>query len=82
MAIRITVWIQGLFSGFVSIGRYVLGDTESGINRLRCYTSLGLRHRPTTDSHNRRSLVEVCSVPMLLVILVFTYEVTKAKVMQ
>jgi len=22
VAIRITVWIQGLFSGFVSIGRY------------------------------------------------------------
>ena len=30
-------------------------------------TVTSLRHRPTTDSHDRRALVEVCTVPVLLV---------------
>ena len=59
----------------------LLGDTESGINRLRCATlqrryalagiaiatTTSLSHRPTTDSHDRRALAEVCTVPVLLV---------------
>jgi len=61
----------------------LLRDTECAINRLRCATlqcractiagiAIGtmtsLRHRPTTDSHERRrALAEVCTVPVLLV---------------
>ena len=30
-------------------------------------TMTSLRHRPTTDSHDRRALAEVCIVPVLLV---------------
>jgi len=30
-------------------------------------TDISLRHRPTTDSHDRRALADVCTVPMLLV---------------
>jgi len=30
-------------------------------------TMTSLRHRPTTDSHDRRALAEVCTVPVLLV---------------
>ena len=31
-------------------------------------TMTSLRHRPTTDSYDRRALAEVCPVPVLLVL--------------
>jgi len=58
----------------------LLGHTESGINQLRSATpqcmacalagiiiatSTSLRHRPTTDSHDRRTFAEVCTVPIV-----------------
>ena len=58
VAIRITVWIQGLFSGFVTIGRY--GKWLLDINLLLiliCQTAALIR----------RALAEVCAVPVLLV---------------
>jgi len=54
MVIRITVWIQGLFSGFVTIG-----DTESSINRLRCAM---LQCRACASSH-RHSNYDVITSP-------------------
>jgi len=30
-------------------------------------TVTSLRHRPMTDSHDRRALAEVCTVPVILV---------------
>jgi len=61
----------------------LFGDTESGTVSTDCAarrcsarhalagiaiaTVTSLRHRPTTDSHGRRALVEVCPVPVLLV---------------
>jgi len=58
VAIRITVWIQGLFSGFVTIGRYGkwLTDTKLLIILIRQMAALV-----------RRALAEVCTVPVLLV---------------
>jgi len=58
MAIRITVWIQGLFSGFVTNGRH--GKSLRDINLL-----LMLIHQMVALV--RRALVEVCTVPVLLV---------------
>ena len=83
MAIRITVWIQGLFPHST-----LLRDTERGINRLLravagiaigLGTMMSLHHWPTTDSGTdiatlvRHALVEVCSVPVLLVYFCFLY---------
>jgi len=59
-----------------------LGDRESGVNRLHCVTlqcrasmadiakatMTSLCHRPTTDTHDRHALAEVCTVSVLLVI--------------
>jgi len=78
VAIRITVWIQGLSSGFVTIGRYGKWYQPSECAARRCSaehalvgiaiaTATSLRHRPATDSHDRRNLAEVCTVPLLLV---------------
>ena len=58
MAIRITVWRQGLFSGFVTIGRY--GESLTDINRLLIL----IRQMAALV---RRSLAEVCIVTELLV---------------
>jgi len=72
VAIRITVWINGLFP-YLSL----LGDMESGINRLHCAK---LHCRACTSrhchsnydvimslAHDRRVLVEVCTVAVLVV---------------
>ena len=59
MAIRITVWIHGLFSGFVTIGRY--GKWLTNINLL-----LMLIHNMAALV--RRALTEVCTVLVLLVV--------------
>ena len=69
-----------LDTGIVFADSSLLGDTESGINRMRIATlqalegiaiatMTSLRHRPTTDSHVRRALAEACTVPVLLVFL-------------
>jgi len=58
MAIHITVWIRGLFSGFVTIGRY--GKWSTDINLLLIL----IRQMPALV---RRALAEVCTVPVLLV---------------
>ena len=58
MAIRINVWIQGLFSGFVTNGRY--GKWLMDINLL-----IVLICQMVTLV--RRVMVEVCTVPVLLV---------------
>jgi len=58
VAIRITVWIHGLFSGFVTIGRY--GKWLTDINLL-------LTLIRQMAARVRRALAEVCTVPMLLV---------------
>jgi len=73
MAIRIAVWIQGLFSGFVTVGRY--GKWYH--NRLCCATlqcrACTGRHRHsnndviTSPAHDRRALAEVCTVSVLLI---------------
>jgi len=57
VAIRITVWIQGLFrpTGFV------MGDTESGIKRLRCAT---LQCTAYTSRH-RHNNYDVITSPTL-----------------
>jgi len=44
---------------------YSAGHALAGI---AIATMTSLRHRPTTDSHDRRALMEVCSVPVLLVL--------------
>ena len=70
MAIRITVWIQRLFSGLVTIGRYgklyqptvLRDDAEHGIQIA------GITIAPMTPLR-RRPLAEVCTVPVLLVVL-------------
>jgi len=59
VAIRITVWIQGLFSGFDTIGRY--GEWLTDINLLLIL----IRQMAALV---RRALAEVCTVPMLLVL--------------
>ena len=63
MAIPITIWIQGLFSGFVTIGRYgkwyqptALRDAALACIAIATMTSL--RHR---------ALAEVYTVPVLLI---------------
>jgi len=43
------------------------GHAQAGI---AVATITSLCHRPTTDSHNRRALVEVCTVPVFLVIII------------
>ena len=53
-----TVWIQGLFSGFVTTGRY--GKWLTGINMLLIL----IRQMATLV---RRALAEVCTVPVFLV---------------
>ena len=59
VAIRSTVWIQGLFSGFVTTGRY--GKWLTHINLL-----LILIHQ--IAALVRRALAEVCTVPVLSLI--------------
>jgi len=54
VAIRITVWIRGLFSGLVTIGRY--GKWLTDTNLIRQMAALV-----------RRALAEVCSVQVLLI---------------
>jgi len=59
MAIRITVWIQGLFSGFVTIrrfGKWLSMDINLLLILIRQTTALV-----------GRALAEVCNVPVLLV---------------
>jgi len=58
MAIRITVWIQGLFSGFVTVGRYGKWLTEIDLLLIL------IRQMATLA---RRALAEVCTLPVLLV---------------
>jgi len=55
MAIWITVWIQGLFFGFVTIGRYGkwLPDINLLLTLIRQMAALV-----------RRSLADVCTVPV------------------
>jgi len=67
VAIRITAWIQGFFSGFVPIGRY--GKWLTDINLL----VILIRHMATLV---RRALAEVCTVPVLLVITVIKLVMT------
>jgi len=70
VTIRITVWIQGLFSGFVIIAIYgkwyqptALRDAAVlGISGIIVPTMTSLRHRP---------LAEVCTVPVCLVSVLF-----------
>ena len=57
VAIRITVWIQGLFTEFVTIGRY--GRWLTNINLL-----LTLIRQMVLVT---RALAEVCTAPVLLV---------------
>jgi len=80
VAIRITVWIQGLFFGFVTIGRYGKWYQPTALRDgagIAVATMTSLRHRPTTDSGAniatpvRRALAEVCTAPMLLVLFAF-----------
>jgi len=58
MAIRITVWIQGLFSGFVTIGRYGKWWTDINLLLVVIWQMAALV---------TRALVEVCTVPVLVV---------------
>jgi len=58
VAIRITIWIQGLFSGFVNIGRY--GKWLTDLNLLLML----IRQMAALV---RRALAEVYTVPVLLV---------------
>ena len=44
--------------------RHALAGIAIATNML---TMTSLRHRPTTDGHDRRALAEVCTVPVLLV---------------
>ena len=61
MAIRITVWLQGLFSGFVTSGRH--GTT------LQCW---GMQQQPSHHHSNCDwPLAEVCTVPVLLIFCMF-----------
>ena len=62
LAIWITVWIQGLFSDFVTIGRYRkwLTDTNLLLILIRQMATLV-----------RRVLAEVCTAPVVLVIITF-----------
>jgi len=79
VAIQITVWIQGLFSGFVTIGRYekwyhqtaaCLCSARHALAGIAIATTTLLHHRPITDSHDRRALVEVCTVHAVLLVTV------------
>jgi len=54
----VTVWIQGCFSGFVTIGRY--GKWLTDINLLLIL----IRQLAALI---RRALAEVCTVPVILV---------------
>ena len=64
MAIRITVWIQGLLSGFVTIGRY--GKWLTDINLLLVL----IRQMAALIT---RALAEVCTVSVLLVTQMFKF---------
>ena len=75
-------WRSGSRSGYSDcfLDSSLLGDTESDINRLRCATlrcrhalagiaiatMTSLRHRSTTDSHDRRALAEICTAPVVI----------------
>jgi len=69
VAIRITVWIQGLFSGFDTSGRYGKHDWAA--------ITTSLRHRSVHDIatatalHAACSVAEVCTVPVFLVLNLF-----------
>jgi len=56
VAIRITVWIQGLFSGFVTIGRYEKWLTDKNLLLVLIRQMAALV---------RHALAEVCTVPVL-----------------
>jgi len=60
MAIQIAVWIQGLFSRIITIGRY--GNWLTDINLLLIL----IRQMVALV---RRALAEVCTLPVLLVII-------------
>jgi len=72
-----------LDTGIASWIRLLLGDTESGIDWLRCVmlqcTACTSRHRHsnydviTSPAHDRRALAEVCTVPVLLVTCILQY---------
>jgi len=73
VAIRITVWIQGLFFGFVTIGRYgkwyqLTALRNAAVADVAVATMTSIRHRPTTDSGTdsaalvRRALAEGCKI--------------------
>ena len=70
MAIRITIWKQGLFSGFVTIGRYRYEQLLTDINLLLIQSFI---HTDSPDGETdiatlvRRALTEVCTVPVFLV---------------
>jgi len=76
VAIRITVRMQGFLSGFVTIVRYGKWyqptcaarrcSARHALAGIAIATMTSLRHRPTTDTHDRRALAEVCTVPLLL----------------
>jgi len=63
VAIRITVWIQGLFSGFVTIGRYGKRYQPTALRDTSRYRHSNYDVITSPAVH----LAEVCSVPMLLV---------------
>jgi len=61
-AIQITVWIQGLFSGFITIGRYGKWLTVISLLLILIRPMVALV---------RHALVEVCTIPVLLVCFAF-----------
>jgi len=56
--------IRKVVSTDCAVRRCSAGHALAGI---AIATMTSLRYRPTTDSHNRRALAEVCTVPVLLV---------------
>jgi len=63
VAIQITVWIQRLFSRFVTIGRYEKWLTDKNLLLVLIHQMAALV---------RHALAEVCTVPVLLVVIFFT----------
>ena len=68
VAIRIAVWIHGLFSGFITVGRY--GKWLTCINLLLIL----IRQMAALV---RCALAEVCIVPVLRVLFLFSYIKTR-----
>jgi len=67
--IQITVWMQGLFSGFVtvSVGRYGKWYQPTTARRCSARHALAGNAIATMTSLRDRPLMEVCTVPVLLV---------------